>query len=313
MPLKLQNKNMQLSIETPGEVYRGTRFDWNGSVIHACYQGIELLNEEKPRFHRNPSVSGRGMMNEFGIKRPVGYTDSDSEWFPKIGTGWLKKDADPYSFLKQYEMQELSFEYTRFDFENQPGVAFCCTSGERNGYSYRYQKTITLEESGFVTRYELTNLGDKIIATDEYVHNFIAPYGNRMSHDFSIHFAWQLNPPCFDEYVDPENVIRISENKVYLSKEPSKEQPFFLGSISGNPAVNESSGIPAQWCYRNEKTGLIMSETGNFMIEKADLWGMRHVISPELFYSFSLSKGQTASWERRISVSRYSHNGGMQC
>ncbi len=308
MSLKLQNKNMILVVETPGEVYRGTRFDWNGSIIHAGYQGKELLNEERTVFHRNPALCGRGMMNEFGIKRPVGYNDPDSEWFPKIGTGWLKKDSEPYNFLKTYERDELSYEYTSFDFENQPGVAFCCTSGERDGYSYRYQKTITLEDSGFVTRYELTNLGDKTISTDEYVHNFLAPYGHHMNHDFSLHFAWQLNPPIFDEYVDPENLIRISENKVYLSKEPSKDTPFFLGCISGEPVTDGSSGIPAQWCYRNDKTGLIISETGNFMIEKADVWGMRHVVSPELFYGFTLKKGETTTWERRISVT-----GGSGC
>ncbi len=308
MSLKLQNKNMHLTVETPGEVYRGCRFDWNGSIISAQYHGKELLGEERTRFHRNPAAAGRGMMNEFGAKRPIGYDDAGTTWFPKIGTGWLKKDNKPYYFTNTYEMDLLEYTYTCFDFEGQPGVAFCCTSGEREGYSYRYQKTITLEESGFVTRYELTNLGDKVLSSDEYVHNFLAPGGRHMNHDISLHFAWQLNPPVFDEYVDHENVIRISENKVYLSKEPSRDTAFFLGVITGSVDTDGNSGIPAQWCYRDEKTGLTISETGNFQIEKADVWGMRHVISPELFYAFTLTKGQTASWERRISV-----NGGSGC
>ena len=52
------------------------------------------------------------MHNEFGIKRPIGYDEAAQDGlFPKIGTGWLKKNDVPYFFYTQYPVKPLDFDY----------------------------------------------------------------------------------------------------------------------------------------------------------------------------------------------------------
>ena len=47
MAIILDNGNVRIKIETAGENYKGSRFDWNGTVISAKFNEIETLGEEK--------------------------------------------------------------------------------------------------------------------------------------------------------------------------------------------------------------------------------------------------------------------------
>ena len=80
MAITLHNSNLKLKIETPGEKYRGSRFDWNGTVTQIWYKGKKMLAGEKMLFHRNNKIFGRGLHNEFGIKTSLsGNTFQKSE------------------------------------------------------------------------------------------------------------------------------------------------------------------------------------------------------------------------------------------
>ena len=127
MAIILDNGNVRIKIETAGENYKGSRFDWNGTVISAKFNEIETLGEEKKLFHRNKKIYGRGMHNEFGIKRPIGYDETGKDGlFPKIGTGWLKRNKVPYFFYTQYPIKTLDFSYEVVTDTNQSKVIFTC-------------------------------------------------------------------------------------------------------------------------------------------------------------------------------------------
>ena len=165
----LQNNDVSVTVEKAGDKYCGSRFDWNGLVSQIRFRGVTLLGQENPQ--RDPAIRGRGLHNEFGITKCIGYDDcAVGEWFPKIGTGWLRKDEEPYFFYTEYPLEELSFDC---EVSGKSEVRFTCESGERNGYAYRYVKTITLADSSFTIRYAIENLGSKPLETDEYVHNFL--------------------------------------------------------------------------------------------------------------------------------------------
>ena len=171
MAITLNNSQIKLRIETPGEKYRGSRFDWNGTITQIWYKGKKMLAGEKMLFHRNDRIYGRGLHNEFGIKNCIGYDDIPvGEYFPKIGTGWLKKDEKPYFFFTQYKLDVLDFSWQKV---SDTKAVFMCDSGIRNGYGYRYTKPIEIIDNTFTVSYNLENVGEKKISTTEYIHNFL--------------------------------------------------------------------------------------------------------------------------------------------
>lgn len=297
MAIILNNSKIKLKVETAGENYTGSRFDWNGTIVSAKYRGIETLGEEKKLFHRNKKIFGRGMHNEFGIRRPIGYDDAATDGlFPKIGTGWLKKNNVPYFFYTQYPVTPLDFSYTQTDTK----VTFLCKSGNVNGYSYEYTKEISLTENGFATKYILKNTGEKVLETDEYVHNFLCFGKKSTGKGKKLIFGWKIDESKILDKNDPGNYLKIHQGEIEFQNPSDNKKEFFLGGLSGEPVINQDSMIQGQWTLIDEKLGFSMSETCNFNIEKADLWGHSKDISPELFYSFSIKPGEETSWIRTI-------------
>jgi len=289
----LSHDNLKLTCELAGERYRSSRFDWNGLVSSARWKGIELLGEEKPLFQRDPSRFGRALHNEFGIKTCIGYDEvAVGQWFPKIGTGWLKKDTKPYFFYNEYQMEALSFTA---DHDGANALIFSCLSGERNGYAYEYQKRISLADKGFAITYTLTNTGERSLQTDEYVHNFLCFAGKRMDRGYKLSFPWVINESLLGEKVNPDKALAPSGNTVECIRKTSKQ--FYLGGLS-----NGHASPSALWTLSHDGLGISLSEAGSFVPSAVHLWGWKRVISPEVFFSFSIARGETVSWERRYSV-----------
>lgn len=296
----LQNNQIVLTIESAGETYRGSRFDWNGTVVGASFRGYEMLGSEMTPLHRNNAIYGRGMHNEFGIRSCIGYNDGDgrgeSAWFPKIGTGWLKKNSDPYFFYTQYLIDPITFEKDVHDGK----AAYFCKSGTRNGYGYEYTKCISLKETGFITEYTLTNTGDKPFATDEYVHNFLGPGGKKIDKSVSLQFPWSVRPDVLADASDKDHIFIRGMTGLSLTGSPRGRHQFFLGSLTGRTLPSDESPYPARWLLRDERLPFSMSETGSFRLEKFDLWGHSRTISPEMFFSFKAEPGETVTWSREI-------------
>lgn len=296
MPLALKKGELRLSVEKAGEKYRGTRFDRNGTVVSARFRGKELLSDEKPRFRRDRRRFGRGLHNEFGILRAVGYDEiSPGGWFPKIGVGWLQKDALPYTFYRDYVLDPISFEVAELESHR---ALFRCVSGERNGYAYEYQKEIVAGDGEFTVRYRLENCGSKRILTDEYSHNFLLPGGAPMGSRYRLEFPWSPRRDCFDEFVDPEGRLSLTGGTLTFKGPIGRE--FFIGGLANG--VGERDGLTASWTLRDVKTGLCLRESGSFIPTGVNLWGHRGVISPELFFSLALEGGDIVTWERRFQV-----------
>jgi len=296
MSITLKNADITLKLEKAGERYRGSRFDWNGLVSAVAFRGISLLGEEKPPFTRNDRIFGRGLHNEFGIKRCIGYDDcAEGDWFPKIGTGWLQKNDKPYFFYDQYPLEKLSFGC---EVSGSSAAIFACDSGERNGYAYRYAKTVALRPDGFSLSYSLENTGSKPLATDEYVHNFLCIAGRGMDSGYSLEFPWTLDPARFGENVNPDGILRLEGKRVLIAGKTAKQ--FYLGGMS--EGVGAKEGLAASWTLRDEKKKISLSEKGSFAPTGVHLWGWKSVISPELFCSFDIAPGNRFSWERVYTI-----------
>ena len=294
----LENKDIALTIEKAGQKYRGSRFDWNGLVSQIRFRGVSLLGQENSL--RDSGIVGRGLHNEFGIKNCIGYDDcAVGEWFPKIGTGWLKKNTEPYFFYTEYPLEELSFDC---QVSGTSEVRFICESGERNGYAYRYVKTITLADSSFTIRYVLENLGSKPLDTDEYVHNFLCVGQRRVDAGYSLSFPWKINTSRLVGINDPDQVLSIVDNRIDVVGQTDEQ--FQIGGLA--EGLTESDGLAANWTLSDSVCGIHLSEFGSFIPTAVNLWGWTSVISPEVFFGFRIEPGNTTTWKRSYFPSSFS-------
>lgn len=297
MALSLSNNNLKLKIESAGEAYKGSRFDWNGTVTQIIWKGIPLLGQEKKLFQRNKRIYGRGLHNEFGIHDCIGYDEVPvGGWFPKIGTGWLKKDEKPYFFYTQYEIDRINFTNEKI---NDQCAEFVCTSGERNGYSYIYTKRIELTDSGFSIFYKLENTGKKPFTTTEYIHNFFLPGHNSIGKDISLKFGWDFDHNKLGTFNNSNgDIMQSNQNEFAFTNKPKEE--FYASDILA--AKTDSTAVNTSWTLTDKKNSLAISETGSFKLSECGLWGHDKAISPELIYRFSIDSGDILTWERRYKI-----------
>lgn len=292
MPHILKNDQLEISIDLPGENYSFSRFDQTGKITDVRYRGISVSTSELTDTEDENSF-GKAFYNEFGIDSALGFDEADiGGWFHKIGVGLLKKDDETYLFSKPYDIQPADFEII-----TEPSkLLMTCRSQQGSGYAYVLEKEIVIQDRTFILKYRLHNSGEKDIVTDEYVHNFTAINDTLMGPDYLLTFPFPLNPKKFDAIVNPESAIEIGPRDIHFTGSP-KDQ-FFFSNLTG------SKSAPAQWELQNRKDGIGIRETGSFQTSKVNLWGWKHVISPELFFHINVQPGQSVEWSRVYKVFR---------
>ena len=286
----LKNKNLEIHIDAPFENYNFSRFDWTGKIVLVKFQNIQLSSIESTDC-QNEHYFGKGFYNEFGIDNALGFDETAiGGWFHKIGVGLLKKDDNQYLFNKKYEIKPAEFKII----SKSNKLLISCKSKTINDYSYLLRKEIELHNSSFTIKYYLQNTGDKDIITNEYVHNFTAINKDLIGCNYIIKFPFQLKPDLFGETVNPELKVNIGQNEIKFNSSP-KDQ-FFFSNLTGSEIVN------AEWELINVESNIGISETGSFQTNKVNLWGCKHVISPELFFNIFIKPGESAEWTRKYNM-----------
>ncbi len=287
----LSNSHIELEIHHPGEFYQNARFDWTGKIVQVSFDNKTFCNTET----QNPELEnmrGRGFYNEFGIDQAVGYDDCQvGERFPKIGIGWLERDnALPYDFFKSYKIDPAEFSFS-FD---KRSVTFISEIKPYHGYGYKFIKRIKIDGSSFKLKYSLQNTGDKPIISNEYVHNFISFNNQPIDENYVLKFPFQIEQKNFDEFVNPNNVISYDRNYITWREKPVDQ--FFISHIEPEKLTGTS------WTLEHLKEKVGIRETVNFQIQRINLWGSKHVVSPEIFYSINILPGQITNWERNFEL-----------
>lgn len=286
----LKNSNLEIQIDFPHENYSFSRFDWTGKIVSVTFKntpiaGFEALNCS------NEDLLGKGFYNEFGIDSALGFDEIEvGGWFHKIGVGLLKKVGKHYAFNRSYLIKPAEFQTKT----STNRVRFRCVSSLVNGYSYELHKEIELQETGFCIIYYLKNTGNKAIQTDEYVHNFTAIHKHAIGKNYRLNFPFELFPELFGEQVNTELAVGIGERGFVFNSTPNKQ--FFFSNLSGGKSV------PALWELVDLKTKIGIREKANFRTNKINLWGSKHVISPELFFDIDIAPNQTVAWRRTYEI-----------
>jgi len=291
MKPNITNQYLQIPVEYPGYGYTHSRFDWTGRVPYVVFDNKYTFGTVERKDETDINILGRGFYNEFGISRPIGYHDCPvGGQFPKIGVGLLTKDADePYDFLKKYQIEPFESDVETKD----DRIVFISYPKNCREYSVKYKKEIILAENTMIMKYELENTGEKKIDTNEYCHNFIG------INNADINPGYYLRTPCdtenptqMVEAVNPENVVILDSDTVKFDNTP--QSPFFFSPLVRNIQACYN------WSITHKKIGVGVSETVDFKPENVNLWGWKHVISPELFFSVKLETGEKTSWQRKF-------------
>jgi hypothetical protein len=286
----LKSNSLKVAIDLPLENYKGSRFDWSGKISSIRFKDLPLTTIEDAG-SKDVNFLGKGLYNEFGITNPVGYNETPKGgWFHKIGVGLLKKEHKQYLFHRKHVIRPAHFDITYEDRK----IIIICKSELVNGYSYILKKEISISENSFTINYFLHNTGEKKIITDEYVHNFMAINNALIGEDYTLKFPFQINSSLFDETVNSENKVEIGLDNVTFNKTPKKQ--FFFSNLTGGKELQ------AEWILTNLKANVGIKEFGSFKTDKINLWGWKHVISPELFFKISVDPKETVEWSRKFDV-----------
>lgn len=286
----LKNQLIELEVDRPFENYQGTRFDWTGKIVSLKYKHQQLSSTEIPGAEKTLPC-GRGFYNEFGIKNPVGHDEIPiGEWFPKIGVGLLKKVDPKYDFTKNYQVRAAHFQVEI----DQDQIGLTCQSDICNGFAYHLKKEIKLLKNGFSIHYRLENTGERTIQTTEYTHNFLALNQDLIGSHYELKFPFEIKPDLFLEAINPERNVVFGGNQVNFHQQP--KQAFFFSNLSGNKQV------AAKWTLINTKSNIGISETTDFQTNAIELWGVAHVISPELYIHLTIKPGTFKTWSRTYQV-----------
>ncbi|MDT0608168.1 hypothetical protein [Croceitalea rosinachiae] len=282
----LKNQNLEIYIDLPEENYTGTRFDLSGLIRKVVFEGVAFGALEELESDQQDQL-GCGFYNEFGIDSPLGFEETEKgEWFHKMGVGMLKKDGDEYSFAHKYEIQPCDFGVQK----DAESILFEHSSKLLNGFGYRLKKKIILVREGFRINYFLENTGNKKIQTSEYCHNFLAIGNQPIGEDYVLKFLFDLNSNNFKENVNPENCVQFKNFEVRFLSTP--EEAFFFSHLNGYQTVRPI------WNLENMRLNFGVQETTDFETSKINLWGCKHVVSPELFFDISLNVAESVSWSR---------------
>jgi hypothetical protein len=274
----ITSRRLKADIAIPGQVYRRSRFDWTGFISQVTLDGHQRFCT-KESFDPQEGTGGEGLCNEFGT---IGYDECAlGEFFPKLGIGNLKRNREEYSFRRQYDTSPYAIHMDIYDHQ----VVLNNEPLECNGYAARLSKVITVHENQLIIDYQLENVGNKPIITTEYCHNFLC-IGNH-----TIGPEYRLTLPYHPELNILRGKVAISDNHVFWEDVP--EEVFYC-MITGYAA-----DIPHQWTLTHIPSGAQVSEFTQAPIKFA-LWGLSHVVSPEIFISVQVHPGGTQKWSRKF-------------
>lgn len=280
--LKLKNNRLNISMQTPGEEYRGSRYDWSSFITDITLDGIHHFTGIESKIS-GKGCGGKGLCGEFCMENPPGYDETMvGEYFPKIGIGLVRKMADTtYSFSDPAEIKPIHWQIAAM----KDRVQLSCHQELFNGFAYNLNKNISLKANSLIIDYQLINTGERDIITHEYNHNYLcfdkAPTGS--DYELTINFDPEFNRKS--KQIKYGNRMFYFDNKIKNS--------FFCEDRKA------CVGSLCTWKLSNKSLGLSVSESLSAPIMKFALFGKSHTICPELFVDIKARAGETFSWCRK--------------
>lgn len=279
---QLKNERLEVSLMIPDKNDPGSRFDRMGMIEHVLLDQKHTFAGHESEIQGQGS-GGRGFYNEFGIEDAIGYDDIEiGQTFLKIGVGYLERDShEAYDFFHDYNREDFDIHIQ----EQEDSITLLIRSEVVNGYAVEYRKKISILDNQMFVDYSVRNIGSKAIETTEYCHNFININGHKINQDYEINFSFPL---------DIKNQLGTFE----VIKHSITWQQALDGVLYA--CCDELPRGRAHYFEALHKpTGIGLREEVDFELHKVAIWGMPHVISPELFVKVEVDPNEIQSWQRK--------------
>lgn len=289
--ITLKNNRLRLEIAEPGEAPNHKyRFDRAGFVTEVVLDGEIYFAASEPNNLVHPCSGGRGFCNEFRLD--VSKEAAVGEYFPKFGVGLIQKEEEErYVFHKSYKkIKEFPVHYVK----TEDSVTFTTDPVPCLGYALRHTKTIRIRDNSMTMETRVENVGDKAVDMDEFCHNFISIDGMAVGSDYGLEL-----PQCPD-----------------LGYERLNNRRGFSGAMRGNgkgitfcefTAIDTDYAIqgkdieqtiPFTWRMYHKGAKAYVSGEDYFVPKFIAVWGVDHMLSPEVIHEFRVEPGESHEWKR---------------
>lgn len=276
--------------------YRGTRFDWSGSVASLEANGHSYFGVWFPRYDPKLHDSITGPVEDYA---PLNYEESKpGETFVKIGIGVLKRPDEPrYAFSNPYELLDTGKWSVRTgpDFVEYRHEL----SDPKSGYAYVYTKTVRLTagKAQMTIDHNLRNTGTKPIATNVYNHGFFMLDSQPTGPDITVTFPFEVKA------TRDMNGLAEAKGKqiVYLKTlqdTASGGAPGRGGRQSASTLIEGYGADVKDFDIRVEdhKTGAGVRITGDRPLWRINFWSVRTTVCPEAYVEVKADPGKETSW-----------------
>ncbi|MCG6920243.1 MAG: hypothetical protein LJF15_04030 [Acidobacteria bacterium] len=281
--------------------YRGTRFDWAGTVArleanaHTYFApwfvkfdpdlGDIEFDPALNGYAAGPASADIGPVEEF--RTPIGYREAAvGGTFLKVGVGMLRKpEEEEYSFFNRYEIVNGGTWNVRQEADR---VEFVHDLTDESGYGYVYVKTLRLPEGKpeLILEHRLENTGRKPIETSVYNHNFIVLDGQPTGPDFVIKVPFEVAAAR-----DQGGFAETRGKKVVYLRELQGDQ-WTMVEVAGFGDTAADYDIKVE----NAKAGAGLRITGDRPLTRMMVWAIRPVRSPEPYIDLHVEPGSEFTW-----------------
>ncbi len=267
--------------------YRGTRFDWSGTIAALTHNGHEYFGQWFERYDPKIHDAIMGPVEEFltGSDSALGYAEAKpGETFVRIGIGTVRKPQEAaYQRFATYEIVDPGKRTVN---QNGTAIEFIHELKDATGYSYAYRKKLTLNGDTLVLEHQLKNTGTKPIETMVYDHNFFTLDHETTSPDVAVRFAFA-----------PRAARSLNDLAAVTDHEIRFLKPF----DNGQTVFTEVEGFgakPSDYDFRieNHKTGAGVRITGDRPLTKVYFWSAWKTVCPEPYIDVSAAPGKESSW-----------------
>ncbi len=270
----IRSDRLAVEVSEPGMVYRGSRFDWTGTVVQVTLDGRHTFCGAEPP----GGTGGVGLHNEFGLFAAIGYDEAaPGERFPKLGVGLLTRPDDGrYRFARPHEIEPFPMTASA----TGDSAGFTVEPRECRGYAARLVKRLAVKEDTLRIGYGLENVGTRPLETHEYVHNFLCLDGQPVGPDYRLSV-----PTASLDWLTPP--LRADGERITWAQTPHEA---FYGRTSAFAAADP--------CWGLSGGGLAVRECTDRPWMTFALWGTDSVVSPEAFVAVRVPPGGRMAWER---------------
>ncbi|HEU0160923.1 MAG TPA: hypothetical protein VFQ69_00825 [Rhizomicrobium sp.] len=292
------NGILRATIFPPGDhaMYRGTRFDHAGIVMHVTYKGQDYSDWWFDRFVTDPRDTSRqppgtvtaccavsGPVEEFAA---VGFAEAGMGGrFLKPGIGIFRRDSDdPLRFPTLPGLNDGRRGFT----VTATGATFTHDLDDPlSGYGYHYDKRVEIVpgQPRMVISHLLTNTGTKPIATTVFNHNFLTLSPGNAHIRLTAPFALTNEKPLQQE-------LAVVEGKTLRYVAALKPGDTVQSPFTGFGPTAEDYDFRVV----NTATGFGQRMRADQPIARINMWSTHTNFSWEPYIAIALQPGESRRW-----------------